>query len=174
MCDGKQVAPHRASTSNASPHRACIRGRAGRKHEGGAHMLGTFRARRYAAVTCLVATAGIGTGLGAQPRVGASGTNAPTLLSDCDIAVQSCGIPGGELYGGGATGNGGASGGGLPCGAGLRALCREQTFETCASWIVTDAGGSVSVTATKLGAGVNRSETCAQYVTNTLYYYIYS
>jgi hypothetical protein len=149
-------------------------------------MLGSMRSRRLATVACLLGASGTAAPLAAPPlaaqplaaqQIPAGDAVAPTLLSDCDITVQSCGTPGGELYTGSGYGEPAASGGSgsAPlCGAGWRVVCKTQSAETCAQWVIVEASGTVTFSVTSAGIGGSITQVCSTYVTNTLTFYIYS
>lgn len=139
-------------------------------------MLGTLRSRRAAAIACLLAAAASAGPLTAQTRVAAADAVAATLLSDCDITVQSCGTPGGELYSGGGYGDTAPSGASTApkCGAGWKVVCETKSAETCVEWVIVEGSGTVRFSATGAGAGGSITQVCAKYVTNTVTFYIYA
>jgi hypothetical protein len=120
--------------------------------------------------------------LGGIPRVDAQtrttlatdgGAVAPTLLSDCDITVQSCGTDGGELYSGSETTSSGGGGDTVPlCGSGKKGPCNETTIRQCTSWKITTVSGDASV---KDLSGVELTGsfklTCETWTTVTMVYY---
>jgi hypothetical protein len=127
--------------------------------------------RSIAAVAILALAVGDSTLIGAQPRVGADGQNAPQRIADCDFTLGNCGNPGGEIYGPG-DGGGNSSGGGLVCGAGAKVKCNTTTVRTCVSWRVT--GGSVEFSVSDpagltLEAGARLS--CETWSSTTVYWY---
>ena len=98
-------------------------------------------------------------------------TVAPTLLSDCDITVESCGTDGGELYSGGTTTTSG--GGSTPvCGSGKKSPCNVTTVKTCSSWKVTTVSGDASVEDLS-GVELTGSYklTCETWTTTTMTFY---
>lgn len=68
-----------------------------------------------------------------------------SLLSDCDISVQSCGTDGGELYAGGTSGGTNSSGTTYVCAQGQRTVCNVTSVKTCTSWRITTVSGDASV-----------------------------
>lgn len=111
-------------------------------------MLRLFLRHAGATVAAIILLLGGIPRVDAQPRtaIGADrGAVAPTLLSDCDITVESCGNDGGELYSGEGTTS---SGGGAPkpqCGSGTKGACNQTTIRTCTSWKITTVDGDASV-----------------------------
>jgi len=91
----------------------------------------------------------------------------PTLLSNCDITVQSCG--GDPVFGGGS---GPPSGGSAQCGNGSKGECNRTTHIVCTEWHVID--GSVEFTVSDLGGltiGAGGRLTCQTWKTTIQYYY---
>jgi len=91
----------------------------------------------------------------------------PTLLSNCDITVQSCG--GDPVFGGGS---GPPSGGSAQCGNGSKGECNRTTHTVCTEWHVID--GSVEFTVSDLGGltiGAGGRLTCQTWKTTIQYYY---
>jgi hypothetical protein len=138
-------------------------------------MLRLFLRHAGATVAAIVLVLGGIPRVDAQPRaaLGADGgTVAPTLLSDCDITVESCGTDGGELYSGEGTTS---SGGGSPtpqCGSGTKGPCNTTTIRTCTSWKITTVNGDASVkdlTGVELTGSFKL--TCETWETTTRVYY---
>ena len=91
----------------------------------------------------------------------------PTLLSNCDVTVQSCG--GDPVFGGGS---GPPSGGSAQCGNGSKGECNRTTHIVCTEWHVID--GSLEFTVSDLGGltvGAGGKLTCQTWKTTVQYYY---
>jgi hypothetical protein len=139
-------------------------------------MLNRLRSRRWAALAIAAALGHASVPLGAQtPVVGGRTTSPqPRLLADCDISVSSCGVEGGYLYGSGDGSLYGGSGSNVAgttapqCGAGFRSQCDTRTVNTCTQWVIVSGDGTVTFSATKAGIGGSITQTCGQWVTNTV------
>lgn len=141
-------------------------------------MLGTLRSRRQAAVACALATL-VGRSAPAQLVPPGEGAGPASLVSDCDFSVSGCGKLGGELYGGSSNPEPGWINGGMGtptniCGSGWKVQCRSLSAETCAQWVIVEGGGRITFSPTSAGVGGNITQVCGSYVTNTLFFYVYS
>lgn len=140
-------------------------------------MLGTLRSRRLTALACLLAASATTRPVIAQQLLAPTDqTQDASLLSDCDITVQSCGILGGELYGGSSPDNSSGSAGTstLVCGSGIRVVCKTFSGETCAQWVIVEMSGKVTISPTSAGVGGAITQVCGEYVTNTVTWYVFT